>query len=113
MHKNDKLDVLIDKLLAQETGSTFTVNNKWQCEVKSSVHELEWKKDINSPSVSIEIPVDVCSTEDVGVYLAGIVLVQSDMSLSRKYYASLYMKNTSDQKWKCMLSVVDIKLGDN
>jgi len=109
MDKVDKLDMSIEKLLSQKTGDKFTVNGKWLCKLENDVDTGHWKKDLNSPAMNIEILVDVCSTSDNEEHLAGMVLVQSDVSLSRKYYANLYMRSASDKKWKCMLSIVDIE----
>ena len=109
MNEIDKLDMSIEKLLSQKAGCEFTVNRKWLCKLIDDINNEQWKKDINSPAMNIEILVDVCSTSDDDEHLVGMVLVQSDMSLSRKYYVNLYMKSVSDKKWKCMLSIVDIE----
>lgn len=113
MNTADKLDMSIKKLLSQKAGDIFTINNKWLCRLKSDANDASWKKDVNSPAMNLELPVNVHSNEGIEDNLDGIVFVQSDMSLSRKYYASLYMKSSLDSKWKSMLSVVDIKFKDN
>ena len=109
MNEVDKLEMSIEELLSQKAGCEFTVNRKWSCKLIDDASIEQWKKDINSPAMNIEILVDVCSTSDNEEHLVGMVLVQSDVSLSRKYYANLYMRNASDKKWKCMLSIVDIE----
>ena len=105
MNKFDELDISIEKLVDMKSGDSFVVNGKWKCTILNDDINVNWKKDINSPAVVTEIYVNVEENDKI---FDGIVVVQSDMSLSRKYYAVLCIRRQTDQAWQRMFTVNSI-----
>ena len=105
MNKFDELDENLAKLVELSSGSTFIVNDKWTCTIQQDGSHSEWKKDSNSPSLMTEVHVDAVSSDDV---FDGIIAVQSDMSLTHKYYAELCIKKSTDTVWRQIFTVIGI-----
>ena len=101
----DIFDNIVDSMLSLDIDSTFYLNDRMQCKLNEKF--CKWSKDINSPSEFSEAHVDVDSDDGMQ---DGLVVVQKDMSLSHKYYASLYLKDRSSDKWQKMFTVVNIDL---
>lgn len=102
MNKFDELDISLEKLLNMKSGNSFTMNDRWRCTILNDDINASWKKDVNSPAIITEIYVNAKDNDEV---FDGIVVVQSDMSLSHKYYAVLYIRRQTDLAWQRMFTV--------
>ena len=101
----DTFDNSVDSMLNLNIDSTFCLNDKMKCTLNEKF--CAWHKDINSSSEFSEAHVSVSSTYGLN---DGLIVVQKDMSLFHKYYASLYMKDESSDRWQRMFTVVSIEL---
>lgn len=101
----DAFDNCVDSMLNLDIDSSFSLNDRMLCTLNERF--CAWQKDCNSPSEFSEAHVDIRSSNGIN---DGLVIVQRDMSLSHKYYAALYLKDKSSDKWQSMFTVVSIKL---
>lgn len=106
MNNFDKIDTCIEELISLQAGDMFIVNEKWTCTMKNDGKEIKWEKDTNSPAMIASISIDA---NDGAENFEGIIAVQSDMSLSHKYYAEMCIKDCSSDTWQHMYTVVSIE----
>ena len=74
--------------------------------MKNDGKDIEWSKDVNSPAMTANISIEI---NDGVKNFEGIIAVQSDMSLSHKYYAEMCIKDHSSKTWQHMYTVVSIE----
>lgn len=101
----DMFDNLVDSMLNLDIDSSFSLNDRMQCTLNERF--CDWHKDNNSSSEFSEAHVDINSSDGIQ---DGLVVVQRDVSLSHKYYAALYLKDKTADKWQDMFTVVEIDL---
>lgn len=104
MNNFDLIDESIERILKLSAGNSFVVNGKWRCTIVND-RQVKWTKDCNSSAMMAEIHVDALLENNL---FDGILAIQSDMSLSHKYYAELCIKKDNDTTWQHMFTVVDI-----
>ena len=101
----DIFDNLVDSMLSLDIDSSFSLNDRMRCTLNERF--CNWQKDCNSLSEFSEAHVSINSSNGAQ---DGLVVVQRDMSLSRKYYAALYVKDKDSDKWQSMFTVISIDI---
>ena len=99
----NSFDIAVEKMMDFDIGSSCTLNDNLLCVLKDKF--TKWHKDCNSPAMLSEARFVVkCGVYDID----GIVVVQHDSALSQKYYASLFIKQTGEDRLQSMFTVNSI-----